>query len=389
MSRKGTKIKRYGSIYGRNSGSLAIVMVMVVGLAIFGVAGWLLYTPIHDFIMSVGEEKPAASESVPTQPKKEEPTAPDKQQQTVVATKSENMNAVYLPVSVIEDREAFSASLEKAAAAGFNSVVIDAKDASGSVLYLSNNDVAKSSGVAAPNAYDAAAAAKAIKEKGLSPVVRLHAFRDALAPIAAREMAVHYYDTEVYWFDNAPELGGKPWLNPYSEKAQNYILSLIEELCAAGFETVLLDSVQFPSGVGLDKAGYGVNAANTPKLQRLITFTDKAKNQALAKGAELILCSDGEWLAPGAEADNQKIYGETPAKLFDDGVMLELSADSSSWDNRISQMKNSIGGDVWVVVPAYAEDGTLVESDTLVKNITAAKVENYLLFNPQGNYKYN
>lgn len=67
MKKKGTKIRRYGNIYGRGmgSGSWQIVVAMIAGVLLFGVIGWSLYTPIHSWIAGLGEERPAASSMAP------------------------------------------------------------------------------------------------------------------------------------------------------------------------------------------------------------------------------------------------------------------------------------------------------------------------------------
>ena len=76
MKKKGTKIRRYGNIYGRGmgSGSWQIVVAMIAGVLLFGVIGWSLYTPIHSWIAGLGEERPAASSMAPvlsSQPQQE------------------------------------------------------------------------------------------------------------------------------------------------------------------------------------------------------------------------------------------------------------------------------------------------------------------------------
>ena len=223
----------------------------------------------------------------------------------------------------------------------------------------------------------------------MSPAVRLHAFKDALAPEADRDMAVHYYDTETYWLDNSPELGGKKWLNPYSDKAQEYILSLIEELCDMGFETVLLDSVQFPSGMALDKAGYGEAAKTVTKSQLLSDFVKKAQQAAEAKGAQLIVCTDTEWLAPGAEINNNYLYGGSPSGFFTDKILLTLPQDSSVWYSRIAMIGDNTESEIVAVVKSYADDGTPIADSELSGKLSETEADGYILYDPQGNYKFD
>lgn len=392
MAKKGTKIKRYGSIYERKNGSVILALTMLAGLVIFGIAGWLLYTPVHDFIMGLGaEEQPSVDVAESSQTVSENASSTTssqpEQQETVNAEKE--IKAIFLTAEQLLDENALDAALKNAASSGINTVVVDGKDSSGTVLYSSSNEVAKSSGVAAASVYDAAKISAAIKKSGLSPAVRLHAFKDAAAPAADRDMAVHYYDTDIYWLDNSPELGGKMWLNPYSDKTQGYILSLIEELCSAGFETVMLDSVQFPSGVGLDKAGYGENAKTVSKSQLLNGFVKKATEAAESNGAQLLLCTDDMWLAPGAENYNIAVYGGSPVQFFTDKIVVSLPDDSSVWESRAKMIMDNTQSEIIVAAKAFAEDGTPLDSGLLMEQLSSIGSDGFILYDPLGKYKFN
>lgn len=183
MKKKGTKIRRYGNIYGRGmgSGSWQIVVAMIAGVLLFGVIGWSLYTPIHSWIAGLGEERPAASSMAPvlsSQPQQEPddssssaqggaaalPVLPRPEPQT-----EGTVNGIYLPVSALSDPSVVSGFLERASSAGLNTVVVEAKDATGTVLYASKNEIARQLGAEDLAAYDAAAVAKTIRDAGFVP----------------------------------------------------------------------------------------------------------------------------------------------------------------------------------------------------------------------------
>jgi len=387
MSRKGTKIKRYGSIYGRSNGSFIMLLIMAAGVIVFGVAGWFLYTPVYNFIMGLGGDSPVISDpSVSVQQPPQESSGV--MQPEIPVVKNNDMAAVYIPAEKLNDREYLISTLDSAAAAGFNSVITDAKDAAGKVLYKSVNGIASAPGIAAEKVYDAAEAAASIKEKGLSPAVMLHAFRDSLAPTAQRDMAVHYYDTEIYWFDNSPELGGKPWLDPYSKSARKYLLEIVEELAESGFETIFLDSVQFPSGVGLDKAGFADESGKS-KADVLKEFINEAEAIANQAGCKIILCSNADFMAPGAEAENNWLYGGSANELFTEKVMLRLGEDKAVWDNRISMIDEVTDSELVAMIPAYDSDGMLSPVNEIVSVIDKTSSDGYVLFSPNGYYKFS
>jgi len=387
MSRKGTKIKRYGSIYGRNNGSFIMLLIMAAGVVLFGVAGWFLYTPVYNFIMGLGGESPVVTDpSVSVnQPHQD---SSDSVNSDPVIVKSNGTAALYIPAQKLADREFLISALDSAVEAGFNTVVTDAKDASGKVMYRSVNGIASSAGIAAENVYDVAEIAGIIKEKGLSPAATLHAFRDSLAPAAQRDMAVHYYDTEIYWFDNSPELGGKPWLDPYSESARKYLLEMVEELAESGFETIFLDSVQFPSGVGLDKAGFADENGKS-KADILKDFIKEAEEIANQAECRIVLCSSTDVMAPGAETENDWLYGGSAADLYTENVALRLDEDKEEWESRLNMMNEFTDSKLVAMIPAYEPDGKLSPVNELVANINQTTASGYLLYSPNGHYKFN
>lgn len=387
MAKKGTKIKRYGSIYGRNSGSVVMAASMVIGLLLFAVAGWLLYTPIHDFVMNIGADEPkppssSAVSSVETPPAESNVSSNPEP----VAVKPE-IKGIYIPSQVLDDGQALSATFENAASAGFNTVLVDAKDAGGTVLYSSNNAIGKMTGVAAETTYDAEKAAESIKSAGLIPAARLHAFKDAAAAIADREMAVTYYDSAMYWFDNSPELGGKPWLNPYSDEARRYIVSLAQELCDSGFEMIMLDSVQFPTGFSLEKAGYGEKSDSVTRTQILAQFVDEVRSAVESKGAELIICCSVDWLSAD-EKMNEMVYGGSPAEYFTESVMVNMPQDTDSWKNIISSIGEKTQAGQISFIPVFAADGSVIDNADLMSAVKNSGAKEYVFYNPHGSYRF-
>lgn len=413
MAQKGTKIKRYGNIYGRGmgSGSWLIVVAMVVGVLLFGAIGWSLYTPVHEFVMKLGEEQPpepmyssssmsSPASSVQTSPQAESSVAesvevPKTPDTAPAQNQEQGMRGIYLPPVQLLDETVFSNMLSGAVSAQLNTVVVDAKDATGTVLFTSESEFAQKAGATGDTAYTAKSVAEKIKSQGLVPAARVHAFRDSIAPSFGRDMAVHYYDTDIYWYDNSPELGGKPWLNPYSQEAQRYIISLAEELCSQGFEVILLDSVQFPSGVGLDKAGYGADAKSVTKADALNQFVKKISDAVKVKGGKLIICAQDDWMPADDElknefitANNNSLYGGMPTAFFTEQVMLSLTSDATLWQSTLNRAASADQNAEWIgLIPAYAADGTLADCTTLISSLNNAGEDKYVLYNPQGNYK--
>ena len=74
----------------------------------------------------------------------------------------------------------------------------------------------------------------------------IYTFRDHRYPSANNAAATQYMDSDFLWVDNDPEKGGKAWLNPFSQQAQDHIRKIVDDACAAGFEQIVLQA--FSSG---------------------------------------------------------------------------------------------------------------------------------------------
>lgn len=139
--------------------------------------------------------------------------------------------------------DSYIASLKSA---GQNAVVIDFKDASGYLSYPSSIAAVKDKTPSSKAQANAAQSIKKLQQSGIKVVARIYCFKDTQMPRIDRTMAVHYNKTQMIWLDNEASKGGKPWLNPYSQTAQNYLLEVVKEVKNLGVDAILLDGVQFP-----------------------------------------------------------------------------------------------------------------------------------------------
>ena len=133
-------------------------------------------------------------------------------------------------------------------------------------------------------------------------IARVQCFRD---PLAARRLgegsAVCYQRPGTLWLDNSADKGGKPWANPYSETVQSYLTGLIGELTAMEIDSILLDSVQFPADMTLNKTYYiGESESGVSRNDVLKNFVASAKQAAGSKN--VILMQSGEGALGGGES---------------------------------------------------------------------------------------
>ena len=201
------------------------------------------------------------------------------------------LRGVTLPYTALRDTAALKLTCKAAADAGNTCAVVELKTETGALHYASETDLGKAVGAQTEDALTLAAltdAFAAMREAGLTPVVRLFAFKDATAPKKLADAKITTTGhADWTWYDGDPQNGGKPWLNPYSDAAQTYIVSLAEELYTAGAGALLLDGVCFPTQTAQAQLAVGANAALS-KAEVLKQFITRVHN--LREDAPLLLC---------------------------------------------------------------------------------------------------
>ncbi|MEG1869401.1 MAG: putative glycoside hydrolase [Oscillospiraceae bacterium] len=382
-----TKIKRHKHIYHKSIfriTPLSAIILVVSGLLLFGL-GWVLYEPVYSII--TGDFKTSQTEKLQPEPPAVIPTpqtsTPDvkppsdtAKPNSVPNTSNSVIKAAYLPFEIVADKAQFSEALDTLKTKGFTDVMIDLKNPYGNVLYSSQSTAATTLGTITTNPFNASDAVKLIKQKGLQPIARIYAFKDALAANKNLSMAISYNGTKWLWLDNSIENGGKPWLNPYSLDAQKYISELTNEAADLGFTRIILDSVQFPQGVGLELADYGENSSAKTKSAVLSDFVKELKSSAQQKGSQLYIFADST-----AATDNNTAYfgGDTWA-VCGTSPVISITGDAEA----VKMLTDSINAklnDTSNVV-AMLELGAESQIDAL----KAAGIENYIIYNNAGKY---
>jgi hypothetical protein len=362
----------------------------VLAVALLACVGWGLYTPVYNFVM--GLENPFSapfggdpSSSVSSVPAESETSSLPAEVPEAPETKA-SLRAVYLPPDLIGDVARLDSFLASMKNAGVNAVVVDLKDDTGALLYRSQLPEAAAAKAVSASAFDAAALSLRISGAGFTPVARVHAFRDQIMPRSKRDSAVMYMNTDWTWLDNAPDLGGKPWLNPYSQTARDYIGSLVEEIAGLGFKTVLMDSVQFPSGVGLEKAGYGSQAAVVSRQKVLVDFLASLDARLKAKDGKLMVYLPGRL----SEADEQNFYGGDRFAIVSQTAVVGMPAGEEIAPLAQAAVSRLSGKTALLLLHLYDQaGGQPLDAAQTVQRISEAlqaSEDGYVLYHPSGSY---
>lgn len=406
------KIKRNRDIYNYRHRPRKIMksVFWVLCAVVIIFVGWSVAQPVMKFIK--GEIKPrpdttsktsVVSGSVKSNPSK------------ATVGSGSALRGIYLPKSFLSDTASLASTAQNAKNAGINLAVVDLKSESGMLNYTSKLPDAVSGGLFASGAPDAAAAATAIKNAGLTPAARVCCFLDASTSSIIREAAVLYAPNHSSrWRDNS----GNFWLNPYSDRAQQYLIDVSKEAVSLGYKVIILDDVLFPS-TGSSNAWYG--NSSVPRDQQLRNFIANATKQIGAAGGKVIV----RFNAPAAIGQASALTGQAqnmyalpsdyvspdflPSFLSRSAVQIGtktiLSPDLTP-SGTVSAMAQfaatkATGSNLDKVAPfvqaftntslgtGYYKNYTAADVGAEIAAMKSAGIASYILYNPQGLYDYS
>ncbi len=331
MARRPIKIKRYSNMGARYRRRPVVVkaLLFLLAAAVLFTLGWFGASRCIDAVtnfwyknFSVSESESASGSAPESQSVSQSQSAsskPEPAPQPPAADTASEQQGTWgeVALSAFASENTLRAALQQLVDAGVDHALVTLKDDRGYIYYESAVELAATAGAVRSNA-DVALFAKLCKEYGLVPCARLTAFRDPLA--ATGELAVLYGQADgPRWLDSSPELGGKPWLNPYSAAARQYLLDLAAELDGAGITDVVFAGVQFPTGYSLDKCYYGEEADAVTRTECLRQVVSLLQTALEADGQRAWF----EWPEQAALAQPDALtYGEGVAACSAQRVLL-------------------------------------------------------------------
>ncbi|HOB36225.1 MAG TPA: putative glycoside hydrolase [Candidatus Avimonas sp.] len=411
--RKGRKIRRRGpSVFSRSGRRKA--MLKKIGTYLLA----LLLIPAGFFsakfiLENFRKPAPPSSSTVSTITTSA-PTSTTNPPPADPADSGGTLRAIYIPISKLANPETVDTLLNSASSAGFNAVVFDLKSADGVLHYQSSTPFAQQAKAADQNALTAdqlKSLINRLKGKGFAAIPRVFAFRDPLSPrnLPTAKITLEKYPTYT-WLDNSKEKGGKPWLNPYAPDAHSYIRGIVLELEQTGFSTIMLDGVQFPDQTS--QAYYGTSELTSlSKLNVLKKFVGDIKS-LLKENTRLILTM------PGLSAFGTKTeqFGGNPVTLGADiaaPVLMPSTLGSrlKAGDNllvnpalvpydavklaagqislRLELMPESERPALMPWLQSYDYSVSQIEEQINAATETLGDDASYILYNPDGNYRFS
>lgn len=311
------KVKHFRSrIYNPIKQKILRAVLAVAAVGLLFAAGWFAYEPIMKSVMKANNQINDEIEIDKTEKTEVKEAA-------VLSIMEKENRLMTVPEETLYSALDFFDFLE-GLPDGITGVVIDLKTKDGTVTYRSSQKSVIAAGAMSDNAVDLPARIRTARKKGLDVIARIYAFEDHIAPNNSSDLAIKYGAADgVLWLDNSFDEGGKPWMNPYSETAQKYIMDIFYDAAENGFDAVIMDGVRFPGTHGQQYAYYGGTSDTVKKHDILRQFMQRIYEAASGSQCDVILSYDSFEKMTGRE----NIYGGNPEDFICDGyaVMIDLS----------------------------------------------------------------
>lgn len=290
----------------------AVLAVLTAGLLFM--LGWFLYEPIMKGLTEKNKE--IIEDNPVVEPEKKETQIDVPLSFTEKGGISMTVPEEYLYSAI--DYFTFLSNLPE----NVTSVVIDLKTKEGTVTYQSTQKSVLDAGASSSSAVDLSKRIDTARKLGLDVIGRVFAFEDATAPFHSADLAIRYENEDgVLWLDGNIDEGGKPWLNPYSDTAQKYVMDIIYDAVDFGLDAILVDGLCFPGEMGQQYAYYGVNADSISRNEILKQFTQRIYQACSGSETDIIISYDSYAVISG----NENIYGGSPALFTGDALSPVIS----------------------------------------------------------------
>ena len=319
MAQKGRKVYRSKSRRRSSGGAGKKIIFVLFILCIIAVAyvatGWIFSI--------INSSSPGDTASSQTSSALEDGTVSGGEEEGGVTPVAQpGYTALTMPQTVLMDSTQWQTFLDSAKAQGYTAVAVTLKDGQGALYYNSAVPRAVSNGAVVSGAVDAAQLCQAIEAAGLTPVARMGCFVDRYGSIGSD--ATFTSGGSRLWQGTPNAENTYAYLDPYTDVARTYLVQIAQEIAAAGFDTILLDDVVFPTGNVYTSAILNQhNTTGATQSAILTQFVQEVQAGISAQGASAIPAVDGlSYLGVDAAA-----YGGTSAGL---SANLALTVDFAS-----------------------------------------------------------
>lgn len=160
--------------------------------------------------------------------------------------------------------------------AGINAVVVDVKDDSGRVSFVS-----EAGGEASLAKFDPRELLERFRAKGIYPIARIVVFKDPFLAKYSPELAVRHSRGGL-WQDRK----GLYWVDPYNTRVWDYNIAIAKEAAKLGFAEIQFDYVRFTSDDPVSECRYPSQDGRT-KTEVICGFLRQAGRELRPLGVKI------------------------------------------------------------------------------------------------------
>ncbi|MFT7557421.1 MAG: hypothetical protein ACI83D_000085 [Planctomycetota bacterium] len=167
-----------------------------------------------------------------------------------------------------------------------NAVIIDIKDDTGHVSFVTTDPVVMSIGSSKARIRDIHALIELLHSKGVYVIGRIAVFQDPYFANKFPDQAVQSISTDTVWRDRK----GIAWVDAGSEMAWNYVASMAEHAYEIGFDEINFDYIRFPSDGNMKDVEYTLSAGKirTDVMLSFYKYLDtRLRSQGIPISADL------------------------------------------------------------------------------------------------------
>lgn len=161
-----------------------------------------------------------------------------------------------------------------------NSMVIDVKDDTGRISYLSRVPLAQSVSAGYPK-FDPEKTTKLLRDHNIYPIARIVVFKDPHLAQKRPDLAVKSANGGI-WKDYK----GLAWVDPYNRKVWEYNIAVAKEAAGYGFLEIQFDYVRFTSDGNIKDCRYS-SADNRSKSDTIAEFLKYAYQELKPLGVKI------------------------------------------------------------------------------------------------------
>ncbi len=265
------------------------------------------------------------------------------------------MQCYYIPMSKVTEANLDSAVKEaqrSISGLGAKGVVLEMKDESGKLAWMSN--VALASSVASNSNWDPSAVLSELKADGWYLVAKVSCGVDTL--LATKNSAVALRDGTGAVF----ETGAGSWVDLWNRDVRGYIVDLCSDLIGMGFDEIILSHVEHPNA----QVTYTRQIASTLSREACVMNFSIAVRQGLTKtmtdhGAHLCAMVSHDVLGAADTVNGQsldnflRVYDRVviPTATYAEDAPIFTAAKYDSTLRFVPQMTWAFGGGSWLLDP--------------------------------------